>query len=162
MSEKKDHNLNSPSKFNDEMKTIMRDRRPTELEKAQMSPLRAMIADYGVPRMIITGFLLLLFIMTPFVGVNLPMQITNIINRFSWNAVLVLAMVPMIHSGCGLNFGLPLGVIAGLLGGTMSIQFGFERFGVTVSFLMAMVIATPFAVLFGLGYGWLLNKIKGG
>ena len=34
-------------------------------------------------------------------------------------------------------------------------QFGFERFGVTVSFLMAMVIATPFAVLFGLGYGWL-------
>ena len=162
MSEKKDHNLNSPSKFNDEMKTIMRDRRPTELERAQMSPLRAMIADYGVPRMIITGFLLLLFIMTPFVGVNLPMQITNIINRFSWNAVLVLAMVPMIHSGCGLNFGLPLGVIAGLLGGTMSIQFGFERFGVTVSFLMAMVIATPFAVLFGLGYGWLLNKIKGG
>ena len=36
MSEKKDHNLNSPSKFNDEMKTIMRDRRPTELERAQM------------------------------------------------------------------------------------------------------------------------------
>lgn len=162
MSEKKDHNLNSPSKFNDEMKTIMRDRRPTELEKAQMSPLRAMIADYGVPRMIITGFLLLLFIMTPFVGVNLPMQITNIINRFSWNAVLVLAMVPMIHSGCGLNFGLPLGVIAGLLGGTLSIQFGFERFGAMGSFLMALLIATPFAVVFGLGYGWLLNKIKGG
>ena len=42
--------------------------------------------------------LLLLFVMAPFVGVNLPMQITNIINRFSWNAVLVLAMVPMIHT----------------------------------------------------------------
>ena len=162
MSEKKDQNHNSPSKFTDEMKTVFRDRRPAELEKAQMSPLRAMIADYGVPRMIITGFLLLLFVMAPFVGVNLPMQITNIINRFSWNAVLVLSMVPMIHSGCGLIFGLPLGVIAGLLGGTLSIQFGFERFGAMGSFLMALLIATPFAVVFGLGYGWLLNKIKGG
>ena len=128
----------------------------------EKSRLQAMAADYGVPRMIITGFLLLLFVMAPFVGVNLPMQITNIINRFSWNAVLVLAMVPMIHSGCGLNFGLPLGVIAGLLGGTLSIQFGFERFGAMGSFLMALLIATPFAVVFGLGYGWLLNKIKGG
>ena len=50
----------------------------------EKSRLQAMAADYGVPRMIITGFLLLLFVMAPFVGVNLPMQITNIINRFSW------------------------------------------------------------------------------
>ncbi len=27
---------------------------------------------------------------------------------------------------------------------------------------MAILIATPFALLFGGGYGWLLNKIKGG
>ena len=124
--------------------------------------LPPVLKKMGYPRLIISGFLIFLFIMTPFVGVNPVRQIGNIINRFSWNAVLVLAMVPMIHSGCGLNFGLPLGVIAGLLGGTMSIQFGFERFGVTVSFLMAMVIATPFAILFGGGYGMLLNRIKGG
>ena len=31
-----------------------------------------------------------------------------------------------------------------------------------MSFVMAIVIATPFAFLFGGGYGWLLNKIKGG
>ena len=150
MSEKKDNNLNSPSKFNDEMKTVLSSRQPTALEKTQMTPLQAMIAEYGVPRMMITGFLLLLFIMTPFVGVNLPMQITNVINRFSWNAVLVLAMVPMIHSGCGLNFGLPLGVISGLLGGTLSIQLGFERFGAMGSFLMAILIATPFAKAAGI------------
>ena len=102
--------------------------------------LPPVLKKMGYPRLIISGFLLILFIMTPFVGISLPMQITNIINRFSWNAVLVLAMVPMIHSGCGLNFGIPLGILAGLLGGTISIQLGFERFGGPVSFLMAVLI----------------------
>ena len=159
MSEKKDYNYNSPSKFTDEMKTIPPARRLTELEKAQMTPLQQMVASFGLPRLIIAGFLLLLFILTPFVGVDLSTQITNIINRFSWNAVLVLAMVPMIHSGCGLNFGLPLAIICGLLGGTLSIQLGFTG---PLSFVMAAVIATPFAVLLGGGYGLLLNRIKGG
>ncbi len=159
MSEKKDYNYNSPSKFTDEMKTIPPVRRLTELEKAQMTPLQAMTASFGLPRMIITGFLLLLLVTAPFVGVDLPTQITNIINRFSWNAVLVLAMVPMIHAGCGLNFGLPLAIICGLLGGTLSIQLGFTG---AMSFVMAVLIATPFAVLLGGGYGLLLNRIKGG
>jgi simple sugar transport system permease protein len=65
----------------------------------------------------------------------------------------------MVHSGCGLNFGLPLGIIAGLLGATLSVEWGFTG---PVSMLMAVLIATPFALIFGMGYGWLLNKIKGG
>ena len=121
--------------------------------------LTGALQRFGLPRLIIAGFLLLLFILAPFVNADLPMQITNTINRFSWNAVLVLAMVPMVHSGCGLNFGLPLGIVAGLLGGTLSIELGFTG---PVSFFTSVLIATPFALLFGLGYGWLLNHIKGG
>jgi simple sugar transport system permease protein len=121
--------------------------------------LKDFISGFGLPRLIITGFLLSLFILSPIVGADLPMQISNVINRFSWNAVLVLAMVPMVHSGCGLNFGLPLGIISGLLGATLSIEFGFTG---AMSFVMACLIATPFALVFGGGYGWLLNKIKGG
>ena len=117
------------------------------------------LKNFGLPRLIITGFLVLLLVMAPFVGADLPTQISNIINRFSWNGILVLAMVPMVHSGCGLNFGLPLGIISGLLGATLSIEFGFTG---RLSFLMAILIATPFALIFGTIYGWLLNKIKGG
>lgn len=120
---------------------------------------KELVDKFGLPRLIIAGFLLLLFIMAPIAGADFSTQITNTINRFSWNAVLVLAMVPMVHSGCGLNFGLPLGIISGLLGATLSIQFGFTG---GTSFLMAVLIATPFALLLGCGYGWLLNKIKGG
>ena len=121
--------------------------------------IRAMVATLGLPRLIIAGFLLLLFIAAPFVGADFWTQISNTVNRFSWNAVMVLAMVPMIHSGCGLNFGLPLGIISGLLGATLSIELGFTG---PVSFVMAILIATPFALILGAGYGWLLNKIKGG
>ncbi len=121
--------------------------------------LRSFAKSFGLPRLIIAGFLLVLFIVAPFVGANFFTQLSNTANRFSWNAVMVLAMVPMIHSGCGLNFGLPLGIISGLLGATLSIEFGFTGFA---SFLMAIVLATPFALLLGAGYGWLLNKIKGG
>ncbi len=129
------------------------------LETKSTSKLQDMIASFGLPRLIIAGFLLLLFIVAPLVGCNLAMQVTNTINRFSWNAILVLAMVPMVISGCGLNFGLPLGIISGLLGATLSIELGFTG---AMSFVMAVLIATPFALAFGGGYGFLLNKIKGG
>lgn len=131
----------------------------TELEKSKMNPLQAMLASFGLPRLIIASFLLLMFIVAPFVGNDFWKQVENVVNRFSWNAILVLAMVPMIHSGCGLNFGLPLGIISGLLGATLSIELGFTGPG---SFFMAILIATPIAVLLGGGYGWLLNRIKGG
>ncbi len=121
--------------------------------------IKDVLNDFGLPRLIITGFLVLLIVVSPFVGADLPTQISNIINRFSWNGVLVLAMVPMVHSGCGLNFGLPLGIISGLLGATLSIELGFTG---PTSFVMAALLATPFAIVFGMGYGWLLNKIKGG
>ena len=124
-----------------------------------MDRVKAAVSSFGLPRLIIAAFLLLLFIAAPLVGADFATQITNTINRFSWNAVLVLAMVPMVHSGCGLNFGLPLGIISGLLGATLSIEFGFTG---PMSFVMAIVIATPFALILGAGYGWLLNKIKGG
>ena len=127
--------------------------------KKEKSLLGKLADSFGLPRLIISLFLVLLLTVAPFVGADLPTQITNIIARFSWNGILVLAMVPMVHSGCGLNFGLPLGIISGLLGATLSLEFGFTG---GFSFVMAMVIATPFALALGTLYGWLLNKIKGG
>ena len=117
------------------------------------------VKSFGLPRIIIGLFLLVLFVLAPFVGVNLSTSLSDTLNRFGMNCVMVLAMVPMIHSGCGLNFGLPLGIIAGLLGGTISMQLGFTG---PSSFLMAMVLSTPFALILGGAYGKLLNRVKGG
>ena len=131
----------------------------TRTGSAWQDRVRSAYKSFGLPRLIIAGMLVILLIAAPLVGANFWMQITNVINRFSWNAVLVLAMVPMVHSGCGLNFGLPLGIISGLLGATLSLELGFTG---PLSFVMAIVLSTPFDIILGIGYGWLLNKIKGG
>lgn len=121
--------------------------------------LDSFIKAFGLPRIIIGLFLVFLFIISPFAGINILTGLTDTFNRFGMNAVLVLAMVPMIHSGCGLNFGLPLGIISGLLGATLSLELNFAGAG---SFFMAILLCTPFAIILGWGYGVLLNKVKGG
>ena len=123
-----------------------------------MRNLKTFIQDFGWPRIIIFFFLVGLFIMAPFVNVRLDASISDVLNRFGQNAIMVLAMVPMIQSGCGLNFGLALGLVSGLLGATLSLQF--ELHGM-LGFLGAIALATPFSIIFGWLYAKLLNKVKG-
>ena len=94
-------------------------------EKSVKSIVNNFIASFGWPRLIIALFLIMLFVIAPLGGVSITQSISDVLQRFGMNSIMVLAMVPMIHSGCGLNFGLPVGIIAGLLGGTISMQLGF-------------------------------------
>ena len=119
---------------------------------------KAFAADFGWPRLIIFFFVVALFIAAPFVGVKVDNSLKDVLVRFGQNGVMVLAMVPMMQSGSGLNFGLPVGIIAGLLGSTLSMQCGFTS---GPGFLMAVIFSMPFALLFGWLYGLLLNKVKG-
>jgi len=120
--------------------------------------IKQFVTDFGWPRIIIFIFLVALFIAAPFVGVRIDASISDVLNRFGQNMLFVLAMVPMIQSGCGLNFGLSIGIIAGLIGSTMSVQFGLTGF---LGFFGAVGFAIPFAIIFGWLYGILLNKVKG-
>ena len=120
--------------------------------------MKDFIADFGWPRLIIFFFVVALFILAPFVGVNIGSSFKDVLVRFGQNGVMVLAMVPMMQSGSGLNFGLPVGIIAGLLGSTLSMQCQFTG---APGFIMAIVFSLPFALLFGWFYGLLLNKVKG-
>ena len=142
------------------------------------------IKNAGWPRIIIALFLLALFVTAPFVGVNIYTSFNNTLVRFGMNGVMVLAMIPMVQAGCGLNFGLPLGIIAGLLGATLSIELNTEilarladlgtqykiswltqEFVTTyrepLGFASALIIAVPIAAILGWFYGKLLNRVKG-
>lgn len=117
-----------------------------------------LIKKFGLPRIIIAVFLIALFIIAPFVGVGVRQSFEDVISRFGMFSILVLSMVPMIQSGCGLNFGIPVGIIGGILGAITSIEFGFSGLlGILIAVLFGVVVS----ILFGLLYGFLLNRIKG-
>ena len=147
--------------------------------------LSKFIQNTGWPRIIIALFLIALFSVAPFVGVQIDVSISQILERFAMNGVLVLAMIPMIQSGCGLNFGLPLGIIAGLLGAVLSIEFNGEIISSVINFAgqynfltwidanfvnahreafifsAAIIFSIPIALILGWLYGILLNFVKG-
>ncbi len=124
-----------------------------------MNRILNFIEKAGWPRIIIGVFLLSLFIVAPFVRVRIDTSISDTLVRFGMNGVMVLALVPMIQAGCGLNFGLPLGIIAGLIGAVTSIELGVTGL---LGILIAISIAIPVAIVVGFVYGVLLNKVKGG
>jgi len=111
-----------------------------------------------LPRIIIACFLLTLFIAAPYVGVSVGRSLSDTLTRFGMNAILVLALVPMVQSGCGLNFGLPLGIIGGLLGSCISMNLGATG---SLGFIIALFVGIFLASIFGLFYGILLNRVKG-
>lgn len=88
-----------------------------------------------------------------------PMFLINeIILRMARNPLLVLALIIPVVAGMGMNFAIVLGAMAGQIGVIIITHYGIT--GMT-GFLGAVLIATPFAVLFGFLTGKLLNRAKG-
>jgi len=108
--------------------------------------------------LLIGGLLIVIIVVGRVVGFSIATEFTNILQRFSYWSVLVLAMVPAIQSGTGPNFALPVGICAGLL--AMVIVMEWQLMGasfIIVSILVAIVIAA----IFGYLYGRLMNAVKG-
>ncbi|NLY51371.1 MAG: ABC transporter permease [Firmicutes bacterium] len=112
----------------------------------------------GVPRLIIIGFVLLLFIIAYATGMAIGPLVSASLVRIGMNGILVLAMVPTIAAGVGLNFGLSVGILCGLVGALLSMEVGFQGFS---GFFTAILFSLPLAVLAGWAYASLLNKVKG-
>ncbi|MGX6591831.1 ABC transporter permease subunit [Cetobacterium ceti] len=124
-----------------------------------MNKLKKTVEKIGVPRFIIGIFLLSLYIMAPFAKVDILTSLNDTFIRVGMNIILVLSLIPMVQSGTGLNFGMPLGIEAGLLGALISLELGLSGI---LGFLGAILISIPISIIFGYLYGKLLNKVKGG
>lgn len=120
--------------------------------------IQSLIQKLGIPRMIIVGFLISLIFGAYSYKIPLGALTTDTLGRFGMNGVLTLALVPCILAGTGMNFGLPLGIICGILGGLISIEMDLT--GISAIFA-AMIISIPLSLVCGYFYGLLLNKVKG-
>ncbi len=81
-----------------------------------MSNLRHLTRNIGIPRLIIFAFIAGLLILAAVTGLQVKDLLSDSLVRIGMNGILVLSLVPAIQGGLGMNFGLPLGVICGLLG----------------------------------------------
>ncbi|MDW7738437.1 MAG: ABC transporter permease [Bacillota bacterium] len=123
-----------------------------------LSLLKSFYTNFGLPRLIILGFFLLLCFMAVVLDINFPDLMSSSLVRIAMNGVLVLAILPSIACGTGPNFGVSLGILCGLVGGLISMENQFDGY---TNFMMAIIFSLPFAVIVGFGYGWLMNKVKG-
>lgn len=112
----------------------------------------------GAPQIIIGLFMVALFIVAGGLKMNIPDLISQSFTKFVMNGVMVLAMIPMINAGVGMNFGLPVGIVSGLIGMCCAIQLRLT--GIT-GLLGAILFSIPIAIAFGYVYAMILNQVKG-
>ncbi|WP_448375817.1 ABC transporter permease subunit [Fervidobacterium sp.] len=117
-----------------------------------------LLKKIDLPILVIVAFLLALFVLAAFTSVSITGLLNDSLVRIGMNGVLVLAMLPTIRAGIGPNFGLPFGIIGGLLG--MLIVMQYQIVG-PAGFFMAIIISILFNLAFGWVYAWLLDKVRG-
>jgi len=120
--------------------------------------LRSVAREAGVPRLLIAGFLVALFATAVATHMDLGGLVTDSIVRVARNGVMVLALLPGIQGGLGLNFGLPLGIICGLVGCVFALN---ANIGGVAGLAVSTGIGVASAVPVGIAYGWLLNRTRG-
>jgi simple sugar transport system permease protein len=120
--------------------------------------VREWVAEIGIPRLLILLFLVALLVTAVITRMDLASLLTDSLARAGRNGILVLALLPAVQGGIGLNFGLPLGIVCGLVGCVIALNAGITGWAWLAA---ACGIAVALAVPVGLAYGWLLNRTRG-
>ncbi len=83
--------------------------------------------------------------------------------RIGMNGIFVLALVPPLCAGLGINFGLPLGFIAGLAGVVTAMELRQRGWcaGGWPEFTLAAALAVAAGAALGYGYSHLLERVRG-
>ena len=119
---------------------------------------RRWFRSFGLTRVIIVGFFLLLLGTAWVKGLRVPSLLSNVLLRAGFNSILVLAMLPGIQCGIGLNLGMTVGIIGGLLSTLISLEVGMAGWG---GFIFSVTLGALLGAILGYFYALLLNKLKG-
>lgn len=111
-----------------------------------------------IPQLFIIIFLILMMFLALQLDIPLSWIISDALVRLVMNGVLVLSLIPMLRAGIGINFGLPVGIIAGLLGLCIAVNFRMKGL---MGLSAGMLFSIPFAVILGYIYAAILNRVKG-
>lgn len=124
-----------------------------------MNALRGFVAKIGWTRLVLIGFLVVLWIgAATSTSLDLSVLFTDCLSRTAMNGVLVLALVPAVRAGVGLNFGLPLGIVCGLLGTVLLMDAGLRG---PACLFASILLGGAFGAIAGYFYARLLERVKG-
>jgi len=119
--------------------------------------LRTFFLD-NVVMLIFLGFVVLGFAVSE---TFTPSSFTNeLLTRFFRNGLLILALIIPVMAGLGLNFGIVVGALAGMLA-IIFVRYHYTVFHGFGALMLAFLVATPIAILFGFLTGKLYNKTRG-
>ncbi len=123
-----------------------------------MNKIIDLLKKVDLPTLFIYLLLVGFLVLAGATKLSIPSLIGDSLRRIGMNGILVLAMVPTIRSGIGPNFGLPVGIIGGLLAALISMQLGLSGL---IGFTVTIALAVAFGYIIGLAYGWLLERVRG-
>jgi len=91
-------------------------------------------------------------------GITVSSFLSDVMQRFFRNGLLVLSLIIPVMAGLGLNFGIVVGALAAMLA---LIPVRYHELGGFGGLMLAFLIALPLALLFGYLTGKLYNKTRG-
>ena len=116
--------------------------------------LMKIVRENTVPLM----FILICAVCIPLSGFSFSYLLNEIVTRMGRNIFLILSLLIPIMAGMGLNFGMTLGAMAGMI--ALIFVADWQIWGIP-GIILAMILSIPFSVLLGLLCGKLLNMSKG-
>lgn len=116
--------------------------------------LMKIVKENTVPLM----FILICAVCIPLSGFSFSYLLNEIVTRMGRNIFLILSLLIPIMAGMGLNFGMTLGAMAGMI--ALIFVADWQIWGIP-GIILAMILSIPFSVLLGLLCGKLLNMSKG-
>lgn len=119
-----------------------------------INPFKKFLIDYAVPIM----FIIIVVLAAPMSGFSLSFLANEVMTRLTRNSFLILSLLIPVMAGMGMNFGIVLGAMAGEIG--LIFITDWHIVGLP-GILLAILLATPFAIVFGYFAGVVLNKAKG-
>lgn len=119
-----------------------------------MKDIKKFLGRYMVPIL----FIIICGVAIAIAKPQLSYLTNELTRRMVRNLFLVLALIIPIMAGMGINFGIPLGAMAGQIGLVFVTDWGLTG---PLGLVVAALIGTPIAILLGIFSGKVLNRARG-
>lgn len=128
------------------------------LKPAEIRSKSQVTADYIFRYIVPIVFIVLCGVGYNLSGLRFNFVLNEVIIRLARNSFLVISLVIPVIAGMGLNFGIVLGAMAGQIA---LIFITDNSLGGLSGLMIAFLVSTPIAIIFGYLVGQVLNKAKG-